>query len=799
MGWADHTGDTLDLRNATAEETLLWALSLRDPREAEEITPHLDRHADAIEARLRGRGRLAVLRGETVRGWLFGPLGFIGPVGLIAVGIAAAITHLLQLSFPHFAIMLGGAYLTLRLLAVRPDHRDWLAPGTTLGAGVVAAWALGRQGSAAPTSYDEYLRKALVAAPEYWHDLAARAITALPLERREKLVLGAFSARHEDLWHLLPLVPTPTMVRAALARGPRSSATADFHAFGALIRQASVEPVLQAIRAGTGNRDLLIRAVAGSGNPGAADLLIATLAERNERLRNVARDGLVAMGPSVLPKLLTAFGTADPWVQEGLARALRAMRPDTQVEQFATAALRDDRTAVGARTDLQRIVLSHRVLSGGFNIAAGDTDALDALLASIPAAPVDLPPLSWHHGVPLSLGATATLTNLLLEEGPEARCAELAAIRHLLAAPSRRALDEHASAHAAQPLYRMVLADDTELLRHHQQAIRQRGSAEAWVDILERHASLAAVHALDELWREGLDGVVQTAAMAALMRLSGEYDRLETFADRALRDALRDDNHPLHEAYARGQFSRFEQMMISARRLDPKVFGELYQTRPAQHVLWGYYDVYGILRGAFRLDEEWICVDEHDNLVEFPPGHTIGIAHPAELGRTACGVWAEVFADYELVPHFEQLERPARHLTPDEAEGTLFEDFGDRAPGGRLEAALIQRGWRPSPTDVETVYTLTKPVQRGTATYTAVIELTPGFGEDPAELQQIDFLAFWAGHHHVFSSVVTKLPLGKVDAVSFSEIVLELRELLATTATVEERSLPAILAAPAED
>ena len=156
-----------------------------------------------------------------------------------------------------------------------------------------------------------------------------------------------------------------------------------------------------------------------------------------------------------------------------------------------------------------------------------------------------------------------------------------------------------------------------------------------------------------------------------------------------------------------------------------------------------------------------------------------------------------MFSDYELVPHFEQLQRPARHLTIDEAAATLFTDFPDRAPAGRLEASLIKRGWRPSPTDVETVYTLTKPVQRGTSTYTAVIETTPGFGEEPDEPQQLDFLAFWSGHHHVFNSVVQKVQLGAVDAVIFSEIVLELRELLATAAA-DERSLPSILALPDE-
>ena len=796
MAWTEHTGEDVAIEFATAHETLLLALSLIDPRQAEEMAGHLDRHGVAIEARLRGRGRLAVLRGDSMREWLFGPFGIVGPVGVLALAAAAGLAWLFTLTFAGFAVAAISSYLLLRLVVIKPDRRDWLAVGSTLGAGVVAAWQIRRQGAEAPAKCDAYLQRALIAGPEYWHDLAGRAVASLPLHRREQVVLEAFSARAEDLWHLLPHVPTPTVVRAALARGPRSSASADFHAFGALIRQASVEPVLEAIRAGAGNRDVLIRAVAASGNPVAADLLIATLSERNERLRDVARDGLVALGPSVLPKLFEAFTTPDPWVQQGLARALRGMRPDTQIEQFAASQLQRELDETAA-ADLRRIVLSRQVVAQKIAFAPGDAAKLDALLAAIPTPARPVGELRWHDGTRLAVAAAQCVVDMVMTEGPDRRCGELAGIRHLLATDSRRTLNEMAREQSPHPLYRMVLADDAELLRHHHTVAKSRTSVEVWVDVVERHASLAAVHVLDDLWRTGLDGAVQTAAMAALMRLSGEYDRLETFADRALVQVLRDGEHPLYDVYARGQFSRFEQMMISARRIEPALFRELYQTRPAQNVLWGAYDQLGVLRLPFRIDEDFVFVDQHDDLVEFPPDHKIGIVHPAELGAGACHQWAEVFSDYELLPHFEQLQRPARHLTLDEAAATLFTDFSDRAPSGRLEASLIQRGWRPSPTDVETVYTLTKPVQRGKFTYTAVIETSPGFGEDPAEPQQLDFLAFWQGHHHVFSAVVHKVQLGAVDAVIFSEVVLELRELLATAAT-DERSLPSILALPEE-
>ena len=71
-------------------------------------------------------------------------------------------------------------------------------------------------------------------------------------------------------------------------------------------------------------------------------------------------------------------------------------------------------------------------------------------------------------------------------------------------------------------------------------------------------------------------------------------------------------------------------------------------------------------------------------------------------------------------------------------------------------------------------------------------QLDPGLGEDLTIPQRIECLAFTEGHHHVLSPVVTKVRLGAVDAVIFSEIVLELKDVLASTSSGEERSLPSI-------
>lgn len=795
MAWTDHAHHDVPLESATAHETLLLALNIRDPREVEDFVTHLQRHATKVDAMLAGRGRLVVLGAQSARAWLFGPLGLVGVGGAIALGVAAIAARFGELSFSTFVLVAAATFVMLHLAVIRPDRRDWLALGTPLGAGVVAAWSILRRGAATSARYDAAFAAALIESPEYWHDLAVRALNELPVERREALVLQVFAARPDDLWHLLSHVPTAPIVRAALLRGPRSTVSADFHAFAGLLRQSPVEPVLEAIQTGAGNRDVLIRAIAASGNPAAADVLISALSERNERLRNVAREGLVALGPSLLPRVFRAFNAPDAAVQRNIAQVLRDLGPDPQIEQFAMQQLTEGDIDPTAAATLRRIVLTRRTVATRPSFDAEGVALLDELLAEIPAPPTETA-LTWVDDQPMSPAAAACLTNLVLTEGPTQRCAELASVRGMLSSATRDALIADANAHAEFPHYRMVLAEDTDLLRHNLTAAKTRSGAEDWVDVLERHASLAAVHALDDLWRTGLDGVVQTAAMAALMRMCGDYDGVETFADRALSDVLRDADHPLaelYEVFARGQFRRFERMMIHARRITFEQLTTTYQTRPAQQVLWGCYAPDGQLFCAFRVDEEYCFLDLRDERVEFPREHTFGVVHPAELGATACSAWAALFADYELIAPFEQLRRRASYVTVDEADEHLLRAFAERAPSGPLEALLIQRGWRPSPTDVERVYTLTKPLQRSNAAVTAVIELSPGFGEDLDEAQRVDFLAFWRGHHHVFSAVVKTIPLRTVDAVIFSEVVLELREILAVAASDEAQSVPAIL------
>ncbi len=71
----------------------------------------------------------------------------------------------------------------------------------------------------------------------------------------------------------------------------------------------------------------------------------------------------------------------------------------------------------------------------------------------------------------------------------------------------------------------------------------------------------------------------------------------------------------------------------------------------------------------------------------------IGVVHPLTLGD-ALPVWAEVFADYEILQPFPQVGREIFRLGEAEATAVEFTRFKDvKLPTGRL-LGLEKHGWR---------------------------------------------------------------------------------------------------------
>ncbi len=116
---------------------------------------------------------------------------------------------------------------------------------------------------------------------------------------------------------------------------------------------------------------------------------------------------------------------------------------------------------------------------------------------------------------------------------------------------------------------------------------------------------------------------------------------------------------------------------------------------------------------AFRISEERELLDVEDEAFALADDAAVGLIHPIELDGEALDAWRSVFADYEIVPPFPQLDRPVHRPTDAEGAATRLERHAGRGVEPRpflfgLEAAGWQRpalegglwiGWMSRPFD----------------------------------------------------------------------------------------------------
>ncbi len=112
------------------------------------------------------------------------------------------------------------------------------------------------------------------------------------------------------------------------------------------------------------------------------------------------------------------------------------------------------------------------------------------------------------------------------------------------------------------------------------------------------------------------------------------------------------------------QRRRLEDAMIDGRRwiLGPWRMTHVdhpLMTHLVQRCLWGAFDTDGLVF-AFRVDESRELVDADDEPVEIEAfdGLRVGLVHLLEMPPRQLEVWSSLFGDYEIVPPFDQLDRP---------------------------------------------------------------------------------------------------------------------------------------------
>ncbi|MFI9045277.1 DUF4132 domain-containing protein [Streptomyces sp. NPDC053427] len=146
---------------------------------------------------------------------------------------------------------------------------------------------------------------------------------------------------------------------------------------------------------------------------------------------------------------------------------------------------------------------------------------------------------------------------------------------------------------------------------------------------------------------------------------------------------------------AADQIRRMERAMVSQHRWSLAEFRATFADHPllwhlARRVVWTAE--YGDTRRDFRLAEDRTLADIEDEAFTLPDAARIGILHPVHLA--AGHNWAEMFADYEILQPFAQLDRPVHALADDERGGTALTRFQHLTvpTGGVL--GLEKHGWR---------------------------------------------------------------------------------------------------------
>ncbi|MEU8241825.1 DUF4132 domain-containing protein [Actinoplanes missouriensis] len=226
------------------------------------------------------------------------------------------------------------------------------------------------------------------------------------------------------------------------------------------------------------------------------------------------------------------------------------------------------------------------------------------------------------------------------------------------------------------------------------------------------------------------------------------------------------------------QIARFQREMLAhllrpARDLPGVLLPHPILGPIARRLLWGEYDADHRLVRALRIAEDGSLADVNDKTAAVGGDAPLGIVHPAEVGADL-GEWAQIFADYEILQPFPQVNRPAVTLTAEQRAATSLAGFGPVAPDGIAE--MVAGRWRGngyySPAHLHTQLTRELPGE-----LTLLVELTPGVPMStytaPAGEQRITEIWLdhsWSDHWQL----ARRIPFGAADPAALSEVLVEL-------------------------
>lgn len=236
------------------------------------------------------------------------------------------------------------------------------------------------------------------------------------------------------------------------------------------------------------------------------------------------------------------------------------------------------------------------------------------------------------------------------------------------------------------------------------------------------------------------------------------------------------------------QVARLESAMCLRRRWSPENFQLFLVEHPlvrhlTRRLIWGVYSAENQPLACFRVAEDNSYSTADDDLFTLPEGDiSIGIPHVLEISPTDAAAFGQLFADYELLPPFRQLDRNSYALTEAERNASeLTRWAGRKCPSGRV-MGLANKGWmRGEPQDGGWIGWMIKPLGR----WSLIMEIDEGFavGMSPAELsaeQLLSKLWLWEGKAESYgwgSNSTQEAQFSVLDAITASELINDIEAL----------------------
>lgn len=223
---------------------------------------------------------------------------------------------------------------------------------------------------------------------------------------------------------------------------------------------------------------------------------------------------------------------------------------------------------------------------------------------------------------------------------------------------------------------------------------------------------------------ENLNPVIfdqQNVRQKSVPRLRADDDQLKAPEALARLKGLKKDATQV----SKNLLPRLEAALRTTRRWSLADFHTLFVNHPftrlvTQRLIWGVYPANEPRRllNAFRVAAEGEFCNAQDEPIDLPADALIGIAHPLEMTAEMRSEFAQLFADYEIIPPLRQLTRRTVLLTPDEsASNSLNRWEGKSATVGQL-MGMRYKGWESGYEDAF-VYDLGE--------YRLVLKFSPGF------------------------------------------------------------------------